>query len=84
MACVSRLSILALSLGAGLVVSQNHSTNEPVRDASLNVPLEIYSVKRPIDGTWQSYSIEASYMVDFFGNLRLDRYLSSFRSLPLT
>lgn len=38
------------------------------RDVSLNVPLRLYSVKRPIDGSWQSLSIEFSYMADFFGN----------------
>lgn len=39
------------------------------RDLPLDVPLRLYSVKRPIDGSWQSLSIEFSYMADYFGNL---------------
>ncbi|GAB7364903.1 hypothetical protein MBLNU230_g5694t1 [Neophaeotheca triangularis] len=62
-------NLLALGLAATGVVAQNHSANEPVRDVYLNVPYELYSVKRPIDGSWQSFSIEGGYMVDFFGNL---------------
>lgn len=70
MASMKGWNLLALGLAATGVVAQNHSANEPVRDVYLNVPYELYSVKRPIDGSWQSFSIEGGYMVDFFGNLR--------------
>ncbi|KAF2146415.1 glycoside hydrolase family 79 protein [Aplosporella prunicola CBS 121167] len=38
------------------------------KNVSLNVPLTSNSTIRPIDGVWQSFSIEYSYMADYFGN----------------
>lgn len=62
-----------LSLSAALETgrrSQHDGNSSDIRrDLSLNVPLRLYSVKRPIDGSWQSLSIEFSYMADYFGNL---------------
>lgn len=43
---------------------------EPNRFVSLNVPLRLFSQIRPIDGSWQSFSIEFSYMADYLGNMR--------------
>jgi hypothetical protein len=35
----------------------------------LHVPLSVNSSSTVIDGSWQSFSIEYSYMADYFGNL---------------
>jgi hypothetical protein len=49
------------------VSAANLSTTS--QTVTLDIPLRLYSVKRPIDGSWQSLSIEFSYMADYFGNL---------------
>lgn len=56
----------------GAVQQSSFSTANPSvtsRSVPLDIPLRLYSVKRPIDGSWQSISIEFSYMADYFGNL---------------
>ncbi|KAI0152894.1 hypothetical protein GGR57DRAFT_161683 [Xylariaceae sp. FL1272] len=49
---------------------------DPVRTFELNVPTRLYSHQRGIDGSFQSLSIEFSYMADYFGNLSHPNTLS--------
>lgn len=65
----SALLPLSAALRTGPRVQHVGNSSDIRRDLSLNVPLRLYSVKRPIDGSWQSLSIEFSYMADYFGNL---------------
>lgn len=60
---------LNAALRTGRRSQHDGNSSDVRRDLSLNVPLRLYSVKRPIDGSWQSLSIEFSYMADYFGNL---------------
>lgn len=60
---------LSAALQTGRRSQHGGNSSDVRRDLPLNVPLRLYSVKRPIDGSWQSLSIEFSYMADYFGNL---------------
>lgn len=66
---VSTLLPLSAALQTGRRSQNNGNPTDVRRDVALNVPLRLYAVKRPIDGSWQSLSIEFSYMADYFGNL---------------
>lgn len=59
---------LTAALQTGRRSQYGGNSSEVRRDLPLNVPLRLYAVKRPIDGSWQSLSIEFSYMADYFGN----------------
>lgn len=60
-----------IALAVAALQSSSITSRSPVisRDISLNAAVRMYSVKRPIDGSWQSLSIEFSYIADYFGNL---------------
>lgn len=66
---VSTLPPLSAALHTGRRSQNDGNPSDIRRDLPLNVPLRLYAVKRPIDGSWQSLSIEFSYMADYFGNL---------------
>lgn len=66
---ISALLPLSAALHTARRSQHDDSSSDIRRDLALNVPLRLYSVKRPIDGSWQSLSIEFSYMADYFGNL---------------
>ncbi|KAJ0116876.1 hypothetical protein J7T55_010027 [Diaporthe amygdali] len=76
LATVSALLPLSVALRTERRSQQHDNSSDIRRDLSPNVPLRLYSVKRPIDGSWQSLSIEFSYMADFFGNLTTPNQLS--------
>lgn len=66
---ISALLPLSAALQTGRRSQHDSNSSDIRRDLPLNVPLRLYSVKRPIDGSWQSLSIEFSYTADYFGNL---------------
>lgn len=66
---VSALLPLSAALQTGRRSQHDGNSSDIRRNLPLNVPLRLYAVKRPIDGSWQSLSIEFSYMADYFGNL---------------
>lgn len=74
---VSTLVPLSAALHTGRRSQHDGNSPDIRRDLPLNVPLRLYAVKRPIDGSWQSLSIEFSYMADYFGNLTyVDAHMS--------
>ncbi|KAF2123048.1 hypothetical protein BDV96DRAFT_639596 [Lophiotrema nucula] len=60
------------AIGVGIVEGVANAT----REVELDIPRRSYSRLRPIDGSWQSFSIEFSYMADYFGNLSSPNTLS--------
>ncbi|KAI3399377.1 hypothetical protein diail_7104 [Diaporthe ilicicola] len=69
-------ALLSLTAALQQRESTDDSSTVAYRHVPLNVPLRLHSVKRPIDGSWQSLSIEFSYMADYFGNLTTPNQLS--------
>lgn len=55
---------------AGLPVAVSAAAVGASGAVSLDVAAEWESDIRPIDGSWQSFSIEFSYVADYLGNKR--------------
>ena len=66
---LSGLTLAALALKVdGLTIPQSNGSESSTKKVLLDVPFTFNSSIRPIDGSWQSFSIEFSYMADYFGN----------------
>lgn len=69
---MASLCLLALIPNVfGALTSDLRTRQEDIRNVSLNVPDSAPEGRQVVDGGFQSYSIEFSYMLDFAGNTRL-------------
>lgn len=68
---MARLFLITLIPRAfGALTSDLHWRQEETRNVQLEVPNTVPQGRQIVDASFQSYSIEFSYMLDFAGNTR--------------